>query len=134
MFDFHPSALAPTLLLLAFYALERERWGWFALWAGLAMACQEDIALVVAMMGLYAGIIRRHWRAGAVAVAVSVVWFGVAVGVILPYFDRADASPFASRYGYLGESPLEMALTFVTRPGLWSGMKSNGPARAKPRT
>jgi uncharacterized membrane protein len=118
MFDFHPAALAPTLLLLAFYALERERWGWYALWAVLAMACQEDIALVVAMMGFYAWIFRRQWRAGLATLAVSLTWFAVAVGVILPYFDRADASPFASRYGYLGENPLEMALTFVTRPGV----------------
>jgi uncharacterized membrane protein len=118
MFDFHPLALAPTLLLLAFYALERERWGWFALWAGLAMACQEDIALVVAMMGLYAWIFRRHWRAGLLTLAVSITWFALAVGVILPYFDQAGASPFASRYGYLGQNPFEMALTFVTRPGV----------------
>ena len=118
MFDFHPLALAPTLLLLAFYALERERWGWFALWAGLAMACQEDIALVVAMMGLYAWIFGRHWQAGLATLAASITWFAVAVGVILPHFDQAGASPFASRYGYLGQNPLEMALTFVTRPGV----------------
>jgi hypothetical protein len=118
MFDFHPAAVAPTLLLLAFYALERERWGWYALWVVLAMACQEDIALVVAMVGLYALIFRRQWWAGLATLAVSIAWFAVAVGVILPYFDTADASPFASRYGYLGEGPVEMVVTFVTRPGV----------------
>jgi uncharacterized membrane protein len=117
MFDFHPLALAPTLLLLAFYALERERWAWFALWAGLAMACQEDIPLVVGLMGLYAAIIRRHWRAGLIIAAAGAVWFGVAVGLVLPYFDTAHASPFASRYGYLGNTPWEMAWTLITRPG-----------------
>jgi uncharacterized membrane protein len=118
MFDFHPLALAPTLLLAAFYALERERWGWLALWAGLAMACQEDVALMVALMGLYAALIRRHWRAGLLVFAASVAWFAVAVGVILPHFDTAGASPFASRYGYLGDTPWQMAGMMLTRPGV----------------
>jgi len=117
MFDFHPLALVPTLLLLAFYALEQERWRWYALWALLAMACQEDVALMVGMMGLYL-ILRRQWRAGLATIAVSATWFALAVGVILPYFDTAGASPFASRYQYLGDDPLEMVLTIVTRPGV----------------
>ena len=117
MFDFHPLALVPTLLLLAFYALERERWPWYALWAGLAMACQEDVALMVGMMGLYL-MVRRQWRAGLATIAASAAWFFLAVGVILPYFDTAGASPFASRYQYLGDGPLEIALTFVTHPGI----------------
>jgi uncharacterized membrane protein len=120
MFDFHPLALAPTLLLLAFYALERGRWAFYALWAILAMACQEDVALMVGMMGLYL-ILRRQWRAGLVTIVVSAAWFAVAVGVILPYFDTAGASPLASRYQYLGDNPLEMALTIVTRPGVVLG-------------
>jgi uncharacterized membrane protein len=118
MFDFHPLALAPTLLLLAFHALERERWGWFVLWAALAMACQEDVALMVCMMGLYLLIARRNWRAGLATLATAAAWFIVAVGLILPHFDTAGASPFASRYGYLGDTPLAMALTFITRPGV----------------
>jgi uncharacterized membrane protein len=117
MFDFHPLALVPTLLLLAFYALERQSWSWYALWASLAMACQEDVALMVGMMGLYL-ILRRQWRAGLATIAVSAAWFALAIGVILPHFDTAGASPFASRYRYLGDDPLEMVLTFVTRPGV----------------
>lgn len=118
MFDFHPLALAPTMLLLAFYALERERWGGFALWAGLAMACQEDVALIVGLMGLYAALIRRQRRAGLSIFAASAAWFAVAVGLILPHFDTAGASPFASRYGYLGDTPWQMAWTMLTRPGV----------------
>ncbi len=117
MFDFHPLALVPTLLLLAFYALERERWPWYALWAILAMACQEDVALMVGMMGFYL-ILRRRWTAGLVTIAVSAAWFALAVGVILPYFDTAGASPLASRYEYLGDDPLEMVLTTITQPGV----------------
>ncbi len=116
-FDFHEIVLAPTLLLMAFWRLENAQWGQFALWAGLAMACKEDVALLVLMMGLYTLIARRRFWPGLITVAVSAAWFWVAAGVILPHFDVAGASPLGYRYSHLGDSLGEIALTFVTRPG-----------------
>jgi uncharacterized membrane protein len=118
-FDFHAVALAPTFFLLAFYSLETQRWGAFALFAVLTMSCKEDMPLLVAMLGLYAVVIRRRWKIGLVTVAVAAIWFILAVGWVMPHFDAAGVSPLASRYAYLGDNPLEIAANLVSRPSLW---------------
>ena len=63
--DFHAVALAPTLLLAAFYLLETGRlWG-FAAFALLAAMCKEEVGLVVALMGLWA-VLRKPKESGFV--------------------------------------------------------------------
>jgi len=118
VFDFHAVALAPTFFLFAFYFLEKEQWGWYALLAVLTMSCKEDMPLMIAMLGLYALVVRRQWKVGLTTIAVAAAWFLLAVGVIMPYFDTRGVSPLANRYAYLGDSPLEMAATILTRPGV----------------
>jgi uncharacterized membrane protein len=117
-FDFHAVALAPTFFLFAFYFLETERWGLYALFAGLTMSCKEDMPLLVLMLGLYALLVRRRSFAGLLTIAASTIWFVLAVGVIMPYFDPGGVAPLANRYAYLGESPAEILLTMVTQPRL----------------
>lgn len=119
VFDFHAVALAPTFFLFAFYFLEKERWGWYAFFAALTMGCKEDMPLTVVMLGLYALLVRRRWRIGLATMAVAGAWFLIAVGLIMPHFDTRGVSPLANRYAYLGDGPLEMAVTLVTQPGLW---------------
>jgi uncharacterized membrane protein len=121
VFDFHAVALAPTFFLFALYFLETERWGWFAVFSVLTMSCKEDMPLLVVMLGLYALAVHRNWRVGLPAVAVSGAWFLAAVGWIMPRFDTQAVSPFSNRYAYLGDGPVEMAVTLVTRPGLVLG-------------
>jgi uncharacterized membrane protein len=118
VFDFHAVALAPTFFLFALYCLEIERWGWYGLFVGLTMSCKEDMPLLVAMLGLYALLVHRRWAVGLITIGVAAAWFVVAVGVIMPYFDTRGVSPLANRYAYLGDSPLEMVVTLLTRPGL----------------
>lgn len=117
LFDFHAVALAPTFFLFAVYYLETERWGAYSLFALLTMSCKEDMPLLVAMLGLYAIVVRRRWIVGLVTIGVALAWFLVAVGWIMPHFDTRGVSPFANRYAYLGDGPLEMAVTLATRPG-----------------
>jgi uncharacterized membrane protein len=118
VFDFHAVALAPTFFLAALYFLERERWGWYALFAILTMSCKEDMPLLVAMLGLYALVIRRRWVVGLATMGVAGTWFLLAVGWVMPHFDTRGVSPIANRYAYLGDGPVEMATTMFTRPGV----------------
>jgi uncharacterized membrane protein len=118
-FDFHAVSLAPTFFLFALYFLETEHWGGYALFVLLTMSCKEDMPLLVCMLGLYALVVRRRWRIGLATVAVAIIWFLVAVGVIMPAFDPRGVSPLANRYSYLGDDPLEMAVTFIAQPGVW---------------
>ncbi|MBN1137871.1 MAG: DUF2079 domain-containing protein, partial [Anaerolineae bacterium] len=110
----------PAFFLFAFYYLMTEQWGGFALFAVLTMSCKEDAPLLVVMLGLYllAASRGRRWRIALPTIAAAVAWFIVAVGVIMPHFDTAGVSPFANRYAWLGDGPVEMAITLLTRPGL----------------
>ena len=120
LFDFHAVALAPTFFLFAFYYLLTERWGTFALFALLTMSCKEDAPLLVVALGLYLLAVSRgrQWRIALPTIAIAMTWFIVAVGVIMPHFDTGGVSPFANRYAWLGDGPVEMAVTLFTRPGL----------------
>jgi uncharacterized membrane protein len=117
-FDFHAVALAPTLFLFAFYFLETERWSAYALFSLMTMGCKEEMALLVAMLGLYALAIRGKWLAGLATIALAALWFVLAVGVIMPFFDPGGVAPLANRYAYLGDSPLKMAASMIARPGV----------------
>ena len=117
-FDFHAVALAPTFFLFAFYCLETERWGWFALFSVLTMSCKEDMPLLVVMLGLYALVVRRKWVIGSITIAAAALWFALAVGVVMPAFDPGGVAPLATRYDYLGDSPLEIVRTILTQPGI----------------
>jgi uncharacterized membrane protein len=118
VFDFHAVSLAPTFFLFAFYCLERQRWGSFAVLALLTMSCKEDMPLLVAMLGLYALLVLRQWRVGLLTIVAAATWFLLAVGWIMPHFDTRGVSPLANRYAYLGDGPLEMVATLVTQPGV----------------
>lgn len=118
LYDFHAVALAPTFLLCAFYALRTGQAGHFALWAALAALCKEDMALCVAMLGVYAALGERRWRWGVLTCLAGVVWFGVAVFGLQPLFSPTGGNIQAGRYAWLGQTPLALLDTLTRRPGL----------------
>ncbi|MCB9078787.1 MAG: DUF2079 domain-containing protein [Anaerolineaceae bacterium] len=117
LFDFHAVTMAPTFLLFAFLALERQQDRRFLIFAALAMACKEDMPLTVAMLGLYTGLARRRWRLAGLTIAISAVWFGLAFFVIQPRF-AAGGNIQLDRYAWLGDDPPSMLVTLVTNPQL----------------
>ncbi len=129
LFDFHPIALAPPFLLFGLYFLEkalteeapsRTNYALFALFILLALSCQESVALLVVAMGLYACLAHRRWRVGLLTMMVGAWWFYVTVYLIIPHFRQGGSgSPYLSYYRELGDTPLKMAFTLLTRPGLF---------------
>ncbi|GIK40582.1 MAG: hypothetical protein BroJett011_44150 [Chloroflexota bacterium] len=117
LFDFHAVTLSPTFLLFAFLALEQKHDRRFLFFALLAMACKEDMPLVVAMLGLYAGLAKQRWRLAGLTLALSAAWFGVAFFLIQPRF-AAGGNIQLDRYAWLGATPLEMLQTLLTQPML----------------
>jgi len=117
LFDFHAVTLASTFLLFAFLALEQRNNRRFFVFVVLAMACKEDMPLVVAMLGLYAGLTQGRWRLAGVTLGLSIAWFVVAVFVVQPQF-AAGGNIQLERYAWLGNSPSEMLETLVTQPDL----------------
>ncbi|MCS7261652.1 MAG: DUF2079 domain-containing protein, partial [Anaerolineae bacterium] len=115
LYDFHAVTMAPTFLLFAFYYLETRRPGRFALAAVLAMACKEDMALTVALLGLYA-LVTRRWRYGLPALLGGILWFGVALGVVQPAFSPTGGNIQAARYAWLGRDVPAVMETLLQRP------------------
>ncbi|MGB5931486.1 MAG: DUF2079 domain-containing protein, partial [Anaerolineae bacterium] len=116
MFDFHAVTLAPSFLLFAFYYLERRRYKVFLLFALLAMACKEEIPLLICMMGLYLALVKREWKLGSLVIVGGLVWFLAAIYIVIPHFNTQGRSHVLSWYAYLGDGPLEIAITVIRNP------------------
>jgi uncharacterized membrane protein len=114
--EFHPVALACPLLLFAFRYLDDDRLVPFVIFALLAAAAKEEIALVVAGFGVWYALTRPHRTAGAAIVAAGALWFGLAVGVVVPHFNHGGTSSFYSRYREVGGSPGGVLRTAATHP------------------
>jgi uncharacterized membrane protein len=123
--EFHPVTLASGFLLYAFYFIhradrdgDRKNYLYFALFALLAMACKEEIPLLVAMLGLYIFFVQKEKIVGIATLAASILWFWIAVYIIIPHFSLEARSPFMSYYDELGGNPLQIGFTLLTRPRL----------------
>jgi uncharacterized membrane protein len=137
--DFHALPLATPLILLAFLFAERQQWGRFAIAALLVGAVQEGTALLTAGLGILALFQggrqlvqrRRHasavrpapaLAAGSVVLAAGLAWFYLATFVIIPAYAAgvygSGETPYAARFGALGDSFGDVLRSLVTRPGL----------------
>ena len=115
--EFHPVALACPLLLYAFWYLDEERLGAFALFAILAALTKEEIPLVIAGMGVWYAVSRKQWRAGGAIAALGVCLTAISVQIVMPHFNEGASSSFYQRYGALGHSPGGILATVFTDPG-----------------
>jgi uncharacterized membrane protein len=102
--DFHPVTLSASLLLFAFYFMQKRWYLPFLFFALLAMATKEEIPLAILLMGLYIAFIQRDRGWGLFTAFLSLAWFGTAFGLVIPYFNPAAASPYLSRYQHLTEA------------------------------
>jgi uncharacterized membrane protein len=111
---FHPDALAIAPLLFAYWAARTERWRWFVLFAVLAAACKEDVALAIAVMGVLIAF-RGHKKIGLVTLVASIAWYTIATRVIIPW--QNGIGPFYdSFFGDLGKNPIEVGAHLATHP------------------
>ena len=124
MWEFHAVRAGRPLLLFAFYFGQGGRWFLLWLFALLAMATKEEVSLSVLVMGfcfVVWGLVRArrdlprpgHARAwlrraartpqvvhGLALMLVAMLWFIVAVFVIVPHFE-GSRSPYLSYYNQL---------------------------------
>lgn len=120
--EFHAAPLMVAPMLLALYYARQGRYGRMWLWALLVMAVKEEMPLLTLMLGLWLVLARREWKQGVGLAAASLLWFGLATFVIVPHYAPLkygiEESVYFQRYGELGDSPLQVARSLVTRPGL----------------
>ena len=115
--EFHPVALATPALLYAFWFLDEDRVGPFAVCAVIALLSKEEIGLVVAGFGVWYALARARGRAGAAVAVAGVAWSAFALAVVIPHF-KGGGSPFERRYSEIGGSPSGVAHTALHDPGL----------------
>ncbi|MFN2472095.1 MAG: DUF2079 domain-containing protein [Gaiellaceae bacterium] len=113
--EFHPVTLSCPLLLFALWYLDEDRLLVFALFAAAAALGKEEVPLVVAALGVWYGLSRRRWAAGAVIAAAGIAATLVAVEIVVPYFNESG-SPFYDRYREVGGSPAGVLETALTDP------------------
>jgi uncharacterized membrane protein len=114
-FDFHAETLASALLLFALYFLYVRKTLWFFVFVVLCLACKEEIAGVVAMLGLWMLLLQRRWRVGLAVMALALCWTGFGL-LVVHSSSPIGHSLLASRYAYLGNSPMQVALTMLMHP------------------
>ncbi|HET9921689.1 MAG TPA: DUF2079 domain-containing protein [Ktedonobacteraceae bacterium] len=114
-FDFHAETLTSALLLFAIYFLYTRKALWCLVFVILCLACKEEIAGVIFMLGLWTLLLQRRVRFGLGLLALSLGW--TVIGLLVVHaFSPIGHSLLASRYSYLGQSPLQVALTILTHP------------------
>jgi len=114
--EFHPVALACPLLLFAIWYLDQGRLVLFAVFAVVAATTKEEIAFVVAGLGLWYALARGRRIEGALIAVAGLAVSLIAIEVVIPHFNRAGSSSFFSRYSEVGGSPGGILRTTVTHP------------------
>jgi uncharacterized membrane protein len=114
--EFHPVALACPLLLYAIWFLDEDRLLPFVLVSALAATTKEEIALVVAGLGIWYAFAHRRRRTGAAIAIAGVAVSLIAIEVVIPHFNRAGTSSFFTRYSEVGSTPGGIVHTALTDP------------------
>ena len=115
IFEFHAVTFTAALLLFTLYFMYTRRTVWLFVFAILSMACKEEIALVIALFGLWSILFQQRWKSGGALFLLAVGWIGLDV-LIFHIFSPAGHPLLASRYSYLGSSPLQIARTILKHP------------------
>ncbi len=114
-FDFHAETLTIALLLFALYFLYVRKTGWSLAFVVLCLACKEEIAGVVFMLGLWTLLLQGRWRLGTGLLGLAIGWTAMGL-LVVHYSSPIGHSLLASRFAYLGNSPVQVALTILTHP------------------
>lgn len=117
-FDFHPDVFVPPALLWAIWAARAQKMGVFCLAIVTVLSCKAVLGLTIAMMGLWLLVFDRRRSYGIVALMAGVGWFAIGTQAVIPFFGGASATigRHLFRYGELGNSFSEMAVTAITKP------------------
>ena len=85
--DYHPTAFVPVLLLLAFYFMERRRWGPMVTFLVLVGLCKENMPAAGVAVGLYLVVTGRQRSLGLALSAGFAVWLAAGFLWVIPAFN-----------------------------------------------
>ena len=116
LWEFHPETVAAPFIALSALAAVAERWRWFVVLTVLACTFREDVALLYIGGGSLLYLHGRR-RAGVALSAGAVLWYVIAVLVVLPAFGTAVEEDYGPRFaGGRGDSVSDAARFAVENP------------------
>jgi len=101
--EFHPETFFPVLFFSAFYFMIQGRTVWMLVFAGLCLLLKENLALMIAPLGLYAALAHKN-KLGWALMAASTAWFFVAVLFIIPPLNQGIIG-YYNIYPGFGDTP-----------------------------
>ena len=118
---FHPDAVAIGALLVAYVSARTQRWRWCWVASVLALACKEDLATAVAVLGILLAFrpvgARSAWRRATTMVGVAAVWYLAVNKVLIPWRNGGVADFYTKEFfGDLGSSPFAVVVNLVLHP------------------
>jgi len=120
LYDFHYQPLAPVVVWTALLLYERGKFGWAALLTLVAFSIREDMSLMMAFIAGYLYFSRQRTLAGLVLGVVSMAWFVVQKGIVMPHFLNGEEA-FIHQYAQMvapGEKGFASVVkTCLTNPG-----------------
>ena len=120
-YGFHPIIFFIPALLCFFIARSRKNiWGMGSAFL-LSLLIQETVAVFWIGWGVYLFIAKKRYWQGALFSLALVGWFAFLALYLQPWAANAEVYAQNFRYAALGNTPLEVALSPITRPGVfWS--------------
>jgi uncharacterized membrane protein len=115
-YDYHPSALAPPLLLFALYFMDKGRWGRMLLFLVMAGLLKENIPIAGVTIGLYLLVVKRRRLLGTCLAAVFGLWFYAGFAWIVPAFNAGGGYPHFLDYPVFAGSPSGIFLGPLRHP------------------
>ena len=115
IFDFHAVTFTAALILFVLYFMYTRRTVLLFIFVILAMACKEEIPVVLAIYGLWSALFQRRWRTGLAIVVLGLVWT-VAGLYIVHVFSPVGHTLLAPRYGALGSTPTQVVKNILRHP------------------
>jgi len=115
LYEFHPTCFAVFFLLCAANYFYKENFGLFNVFMVLSLLCQENIALIFVMWGIYACVLKRRLKWVLWPTFLGALYFLFCVYVILPHFNK-NTFNFFHIYGPLGGSLGEVVKNCFLHP------------------
>ncbi len=119
--EFHPEAFSAPLLLLLAEARISRRLRLYWLWFAAALACKENIALLLVVWGFVHAWcdrregLRHQWRWNLGPAFAAAFWLGLYAVCLSPRLNGGRVD-YGNLYAHLGDSGRDIILKFFTEP------------------
>lgn len=115
LYEFHPIAFVVPFFIFMFHFYLKDRFRLFCTFLGLAMLCQENIALVPVAMGIFALVNRKSRKWVLTLLLAGIVYFWLAVMVVMPRMSAGTIQLYTI-YGHMGGSVQEIIGSIIMHP------------------